>query len=229
MAREHDDPQPPLRDSDPVLRAARYRERQDDAASGPTVRDESPLMDLGTDRLQEIRPTLREHDDVGAVAASALEQAMARGDFDTLSYAGQPLPGNTTAAGDTLDPDWWVKGLIEREGISGLGPPAIALRTEDAQLDERLDGLASEWQVRQTLADFNARVLEARRQLLGGPPVVTSPRDVEAEVRRWQERRAACAERAAEQRRRTEEAEARARAARRAQFWQRLLPWRSTN
>ncbi|WP_175984925.1 hypothetical protein [Microbacterium tenebrionis] len=33
-------------------------------------------------------------------------------------------------------------------------------------------------------------MIEARRQLLGGPPVVTKTRDVDAEARRWRERRA---------------------------------------
>jgi hypothetical protein len=43
------------------------------------------------------------------------------------------------------------------------------------------------------VADFNARVIDARRQLQGGPPVVTKTRDVDAEVQRWLERRAAAA------------------------------------
>ena len=44
--------------------------------------------------------------------------------------------------------------------------------------------------MRDILTDFNARVIEARRQLLGGPPVVTPTRDVDAEVERWAARRA---------------------------------------
>ena len=43
--------------------------------------------------------------------------------------------------------------------------------------------------VREAVEDFNRRVIEARRQLLGGPPVVTPTRDVDAEVRAWRERR----------------------------------------
>ena len=74
-----------------------------------------------------------------------------------------------------------------------MGPKAILLRTEDAGLDARIDELHSEKQVRQLLEDFNARVIDARRQLMGGPPVVTRTRDVESEVRSWQERRAALA------------------------------------
>jgi hypothetical protein len=116
-----------------------------------------------------------------------IRDAMAQGKFDNLKYAGKPIPG----LGEAYDPDWWVKGLIQRENLSGLGPKAILLRTEDAELDGRLDAQFTEKQVRDLLADFNARVIDARRQLQGGPPVITKPRDVDAEVARWHERRAA--------------------------------------
>ncbi|MDI3194456.1 DUF1992 domain-containing protein [Pseudarthrobacter sp. AL07] len=115
-----------------------------------------------------------------------IRDAMAQGKFDNLKYAGKPIPG----LGEAYDPDWWVKGLIQRENISGLGPKAILLRTEDAELDGRLDAQFTEKQVRDILADFNARVVDARRQLQGGPPVITKTRDVETEVARWRERRA---------------------------------------
>ncbi|MEQ7735546.1 hypothetical protein, partial [Escherichia coli] len=87
-------------------------------------------------------------------------------------------------------PDWWVKGLLQRENIHGLGPPAILLRTEDAELDATIDAQYTEQQVRDLLQDFNRRVVDARRQLQGGPPVITKTRDVEAEVERWRQRRA---------------------------------------
>ncbi|MDQ4138824.1 MAG: DUF1992 domain-containing protein, partial [Actinomycetota bacterium] len=99
----------------------------------------------------------------------AIQQAMRRGDFDNLPGAGRPLPGLDRPN----DPDWWIRQKIEREGLTGLGPPALTLRTEDAGLEERLDALPSEAGVRELLEDFNARVREARRQLLGGPPVIT--------------------------------------------------------
>ena len=113
-----------------------------------------------------------------------IRDAMNRGDFDNLRYAGKPIPGL-----DDPDPDWWLKRLIKRENISGLGPPALLLRVEDEEFDARLDRLPSERQVRDAVADFNTRVIEARRQLLGGPPVVTKLRDEEAEVRGWRLRR----------------------------------------
>jgi len=116
-----------------------------------------------------------------------LQQAMRNGDFDDLPGAGKPIAN----LGDVHDPDWWMRRKIERENLTGLGPPALTLRTEDAAMDARLDAITSEREVRDTLEDFNRRVIDARRQLLGGPPVVTALRDVDAEVTRWRERRRA--------------------------------------
>ncbi|MGO4782807.1 J-domain-containing protein [Cryobacterium sp. W22_MBD10_FK3] len=117
----------------------------------------------------------------------SIQQAMRRDDFDNLPGTGKPIPGLNAP----YDPDWWIRQKIEREQITGLGPPALTLRAEDAGLDARLDAVTVEKQVREILDDFNRRVIEARRQLRGGPPVVTALRDVGAEVLRWKERREA--------------------------------------
>ncbi len=122
-----------------------------------------------------------------------VREAIAQGKFDNLKYAGKPIPN----LGDAHDPDWWVKGLLQREDVSGLGPKAILLRKEDAELDVRLDAQYTEKQVRDILEDFNRRVIDARRQLQGGPPVITKTRDVDAELQRWRERRSARAARKA--------------------------------
>ena len=119
-------------------------------------------------------------------AEIAVQQAMRRGDFDDLPGAGKPLSGLT----ERHDPDWWIRQKIRNERLTGLGPPALTLRTENAQLDARLDALFREDEVRAVLEDFNRRVIEARRQLLGGPPVVTPTRDIDAEIAAWRERRA---------------------------------------
>ena len=115
----------------------------------------------------------------------AIQQAIRRGEFDNLPGAGKPLPGLS----DRHDPDWWIRRKIESEKLTGLGPPALTLRVESAELAERLDELTREDDVREAVEDFNRRVIEARRQLLGGPPVVTPTRDVDAEVRAWRSRR----------------------------------------
>lgn len=116
-----------------------------------------------------------------------IQQAMRRGEFDNLPGAGKPIPDLDAPH----DPDWWLKRLIEREHITGVLPPALALRTEDARMDETLDHETTPEGVRLVVEDFNARVIEARRQLQGGPPVITPLRDVDREISAWQQRAAA--------------------------------------
>jgi hypothetical protein len=116
-----------------------------------------------------------------------LRIAMERGDFDNLPGAGKPIKD----LGVQHDPDWWLKRLIEREKISGVLPPALQLRKDDAELDARLDRHTAESEVRRLLEDFTARVMKARYTPVDGPPLVTMPRDLEAEVVRWRERREA--------------------------------------
>ena len=170
-----------------VERAAELRALR---VSGLTLQEEQELA-----AAEEKERDLRARFDEATRAEYLIRDAMAQGKFDHLKYAGKPIPG----LGETYDPDWWVKGLMQRENITGMGPKAILLRTEDAGLDARIGELHSEKQVRELLEDFNARVVDARRQLQGGPPVVTETRDIEAEVRRWVERRAALAAAVAEQ------------------------------
>jgi hypothetical protein len=115
-----------------------------------------------------------------------IRQAMERGDFDDLPGQGKPIAD----LGSQHDPDWWLKKLVEREKIAVL-PPALALRKEDAELDDRLDRHNVESEVRREVEDFNARVIRARYTPVDGPPLITMPRDVEAAVEAWRERRAA--------------------------------------
>lgn len=114
-----------------------------------------------------------------------VQQAMARGDFDDLPGAGKPIRD----LGDQHDPHWWVKQLIERERITGVLPAALQLRKDDAGLDPLLDGLFGENEVRREVEDFNARVIRARYTPIDGPPLITMPRDIEATVAAWRERR----------------------------------------
>lgn len=147
--------------------------------------------ELGEEVEPEPEQPARAPTDAERAAATeiAIQQAMRRGDFENLPGAGKPLPGIGTDG--RHDPDWWMRRKIEREQLRGIGPAAYTLRTEDAELDAKLDALHRPDEVRAVLEDFNQRILEARRQLLGGPPVITSPRDVDAEVASWEQRRAA--------------------------------------
>lgn len=128
-----------------------------------------------------------------AYIETSIQQAIRRGDFDNLPGAGKPIEG----LGDEHDPDWWIRRKIRTEQLTGLGPPALMLRTEHAEFAERADAFTREEDVREYVSDFNRRVIEARRQLLGGPPVVTPTRDVEAEIAAWRARRADAAAAAA--------------------------------
>ena len=181
MAKRHEQ-----RDS--RVEAARYRVDRLITDSGEQPEDANtgqPTMDQRTHYVE-----------------NAIAQAIRRGEFDNLPGAGKPLTHLT----GTHDPDWWIRRKIERERLTGLGPPALTLRTEDAELHGKLDALGSERAVREHLEDFNRRVVEARRQLQGGPPVVTPTRDVDAEVAAWRARRTERI-RAAQERREREQAE----------------------
>lgn len=167
------DTSPEVLMSDAMSNAARYAARK---AAGedpsPASDDNQPAMSLNAQNK-------------AAFIETAIQQAIRLGEFDNLPGAGKPLEG----IGTHHDPDWWIRRKIETENLTGLGPPALQLRVEDRDLDDQLTGISSEKEVREILADFNRRVIDARRQLQGGPPVVTATRDIDAEVRAWRERR----------------------------------------
>ncbi|MET0822459.1 MAG: DUF1992 domain-containing protein [Aeromicrobium sp.] len=143
-----------------------------------------------------------------------IQQAMRRGEFDDLPGAGKPIAGLDRPH----DPDWWVKRLIERERITGVLPPALALRKEYAEMHAILDRIATPDGVRAAVAEFNARVVEARRQLQGGPPVVTPLLDADQQVEDWHDRRT---RRVAEQKARLAEIRAAEAAAAPLPWWRR--------
>lgn len=157
--------------TDPRDAAARYRARESVESDAET---ESAPMRLTAENQHEFVET-------------AIQLAIRRGEFDDLPGAGKPIEG----LGTDHDPNWWIRRKIETENLSGLGPPALLLRVEDRELDANLDQLARESDLREVLEDFNKRVIAARRQLQGGPPVVTRTRDVDAEIEAWRGRRAA--------------------------------------
>jgi hypothetical protein len=150
---------------------------------GAGTPDRSPERDERTGRAAAAQRISRQHEWVDL----QIRQAMERGDFDDLPGAGKPIKN----LGTQHDPDWWVKQLIEREKITGVLPPALQLRKDDAELDAQLDRHTAESEVRRILEEFNARVMKARYTPVDGPPLVTMPRDLEAEVDAWRERRLA--------------------------------------
>jgi hypothetical protein len=170
-------------DNDPLRRAAQYRV---DRESGSAAQPAGSGVDPDERDEGEKTPGSMTVEERSRYVDVVVDQAMRRGEFDNLPLQGKPIPGLT----GTHDPDWWIKGLIERENITGLLPSA-QLRKDAAELDDKLDLEAMEVRVREIVTDFNARVVDARRQLQGGPPVVTPTRDVDEEVARWRARRAA--------------------------------------
>ncbi|HET7069163.1 MAG TPA: DUF1992 domain-containing protein [Nocardioides sp.] len=148
----------------------------------PGTPDRSVDRDDRTGRAAAAQRMQRQH----AYVDLQIQEAMKRGDFDNLPGAGKPIKN----LGAQHDPDWWVKQLIEREKVTGVLPPALQLRKDDAELDAKLDRHTAESEVRRELEEFNARVLKARYTPVDGPPLVTMPRDLEAEVDAWRERRA---------------------------------------
>lgn len=120
----------------------------------------------------------------------SIRQAERQGAFDDLPGAGQPLRDVDTRT----DPDWWVRGLIEREqlDLSDAMPGVMQLRREKAGLPGSLVGLADEAAVRARLEDFNERVLADRRRPhagTGSPPVVGRV-DVDEMLQEWRRLRA---------------------------------------
>ena len=150
----------------------------------PGTPDRSPQRsverDERTGRAAAAQRMQRQHEYVDL----QIKEAMARGDFDDLSGAGKPIKN----LGTQHDPDWWLKQLIEREKITGVLPAALQLRKDDAELDAELDRHTAESEVRRELEEFNARVMKARYTPVDGPPLVTMPRDVDAEVDAWRQR-----------------------------------------
>lgn len=132
-------------------------------------------------------------DDSVAIALLAdlqVRKAIARGDFDDLPGAGEPID-----LPDQHDPEWWIRSLLQRENVALL-PLSIQLRKEDAALDALLDRLTDEKAVRREIDEFNARVIRARYEPPAGPPLITMPRDPDTTVTAWSDRRAERAEQA---------------------------------
>lgn len=169
--------------SDAMGEAARYRARRE-ARDNENAENDSENPDPEPTDPQQAAITLNA-ENKSQFVETAIQLAIRRGEFDDLPGAGKPIEG----LGTHHDPDWWIRRKIESENLSGLGPPALLLRVEDRELDRELDKLRREDDVRTVVEDFNHRVVEARRQLMGGPPVVTKTRDVDAEIEAWRVRR----------------------------------------
>jgi hypothetical protein len=113
-----------------------------------------------------------------------IREAQERGAFDNLPGKGKPLPG----ASEPYDEMWWVKDFVRRENVpaEALLPPAIVLRREVDRLPETLAQLRSEREVRDLVADLNARIV-AYLRAPQGPRVPVRRVNVDAAVERWRQ------------------------------------------
>lgn len=114
-----------------------------------------------------------------------IREAREAGAFDNLPGAGKPLPG----LGNRHDPNWWVRQWVEREDISGMLPPALALARAVEDLPDLVAEERSEQRVREIVAALNAQIRAERLRAVDGPPVFVRTQDVERVVGEWRERR----------------------------------------
>ncbi|MBF6339913.1 DUF1992 domain-containing protein [Nocardia abscessus] len=122
-----------------------------------------------------------------------IHEAAERGDFDNLSGAGKPIPG----VGSAYDEDWWLRGYLRREGVSGdaLLPPSLVLRRDIEHLPEAVRDSATERQVRATVSELNQRIVDWLR-MPEGPYVPIAPVNADEIVAQWRGEREAARMRA---------------------------------
>lgn len=110
-----------------------------------------------------------------------IREAEERGEFADLPGKGRPIAG----LDEPHDELWWVKGLLQREGVS-YTPPALSLRREVHDLQDRLQREPTEACVRRVVEELNGRIRSANRMPpIDGPPTSVSPLDVDEVVERW--------------------------------------------
>jgi hypothetical protein len=117
-----------------------------------------------------------------------IREAQERGEFDNLAGTGKPLR-NLTGSG-AHD---WVSRWVQREDLSAVLPPELALRKEAEQIVDTVSELRTEEQVRAAVEELNRRIREMRlRPSSGhnrGPESFLRTVSADRVVREWQERR----------------------------------------
>lgn len=113
-----------------------------------------------------------------------IREATERGEFDNLPGAGERIKG----LDGRDDENWWIKGLLERENITGLLPGPLLLRKEVAEIGDTVAHCRTETEVREIVADLNARIADGRRRGVDGPNIFVRSVDADRVVREWRER-----------------------------------------
>jgi hypothetical protein len=113
-----------------------------------------------------------------------IREATERGEFDNLPGSGKPLPD----LDKPYDEMWWIKQKVRSEGLSMPLPPTLALRKNAQEARAEAVGARSETEARRIIEEINARIREAIRTGLQGPPLNLMPYDVERVVSEWRDR-----------------------------------------
>jgi hypothetical protein len=111
-----------------------------------------------------------------------IREAEERGAFAELPGVGKPLPSLNTP----YDELWWIKGKMQREGLSML-PPTLILRKEAEDAVAAVAAARSERQVRRILSAVNEKIEAAIRRPPEGPPLNLKPFDIERAVADWRD------------------------------------------
>ena len=114
-----------------------------------------------------------------------ITEAMARGEFDHLAGAGQPIR-DLDARRDEMS---WIRDKLRRERVAPPPPPAIQIRIEVDAAMASLASLADEDEVRSLVEHLNERIRTVNRTVVTGPPTTVGPMPVEEVLERWRRRR----------------------------------------
>lgn len=118
-----------------------------------------------------------------------IADAEQRGVFDNLPGTGQPIPRRQGADFTQA----WLRDKLRREGVPAeeMLPTPLRLRRESERAGAGQFSLRSEQEVREAVAELNARIVDWRRNSTEGPPIpVPLVREDEA-VAAWHRARAA--------------------------------------
>jgi hypothetical protein len=118
-----------------------------------------------------------------------IAEAEGRGVFDNLPGAGKPLPHRR----DSDFTQAWLRDKLRREGVSPeeMLPTPLKLRRQSERLRAGLPSLRSEQEVRDAVAELNARILDWHRNGTDGPPVPVPLVKEDQAIAAWREARAA--------------------------------------
>lgn len=111
-----------------------------------------------------------------------IREADERGAFEDLPGRGKPLPGDAAP----YDELWWVKRKLSEEGVSYL-PATLELRKQVEDEVAAARRAPSEPEVRRRVQAVNARIEQAMRTPMDGPPHGLVPYDVEDFLRTWRD------------------------------------------